>query len=274
MSMSTRSGKNLSEPSDKGNGKGKMQKERSDEMPPWAEDIVRTLNSIKDQNGSIKDQLEKNSNEMKSFLGKLKDLETQVITHEEELKITKQKLFEATTRLERYQNKIIDLETRSRRRNIRIVGLQEGAEDGDLIAYFGKLFHTLFPTILSQPPAIERAHRAFTSKSKDPNKPRSVLVCFHHFKIKDQIMRQARKQRVFRFKESELHFYEDYPREVMEQRSKFALVMKQAYDKKLFPSLRYPTRIKVFPPNSPPPTVFDPKAALEFVQTIPAATTK
>ncbi|XP_072137488.1 uncharacterized protein [Mobula birostris] len=239
-SMFTRSGKNLSEPSDKGNGKGKMRKERSDEMPPWAEDIIWTLNAIKDQNGSIKDQLEKNSNEMKSFLGKHKDLETQVIRHKEELKITKQKLFEATTHFERYENKTIDLETRSRQRNIQIFGLQEGGEDGELTAYFGKLFHTLFPTIVSQPPAIERAHRAFTSKFEDTNKPRSVLVCFHHFKIKDQIMRQARKHRVFRFKESELRFYEDYPKEVLEQRSRFDLVMKQAYDK-LFPSLRYPT---------------------------------
>ncbi|XP_072891625.1 very low-density lipoprotein receptor-like [Hemitrygon akajei] len=63
-------------------------------------------------------------------------VETQVTKHEEELKLTKQKLSETTTRLERYQNKIIDLETRSRCKNMQIVGLQEGAEDGDLTVYF------------------------------------------------------------------------------------------------------------------------------------------
>ncbi|XP_059827148.1 very low-density lipoprotein receptor-like [Hypanus sabinus] len=73
---------------------------------------------------------------LSTILANPKDVEIQVTKHEEELKLTKQKLSETTTRLERYQNKIIDLATRSRCKNMQIVGLQEGAEDGDLTVYF------------------------------------------------------------------------------------------------------------------------------------------
>ncbi|CAL1608047.1 unnamed protein product [Knipowitschia caucasica] len=61
--------------------------------------------------------------------------------------------------------KVLDLEGRSRRNNIRIVGLPEDVEGSKPTAFFSQLlFEVLGADTLPSPPRLDRAHRTLAAK--------------------------------------------------------------------------------------------------------------
>ena len=61
--------------------------------------------------------------------------------------------------------KIIDLEGRSRRNNVCIIGLSENIEGSQPTAFFSQLlFDVLGTDFLTSPPELDRAHRSLTAK--------------------------------------------------------------------------------------------------------------
>lgn len=62
--------------------------------------------------------------------------------------------------MEALESRAEDSENRSRRNNLRVVGLLEGAEGQDAVAFTEHLLHTLLPGAVFSPHfAVERAHR-------------------------------------------------------------------------------------------------------------------
>lgn len=86
-----------------------------------------------------------------------------------------------------------DLEGRSRRNNICVVGVREGAETGkkpsDFIA--GLLKEKLGLAVI---PKLDRAHRALSVR-RDGNgvPPRAFVVRCHYYTEKEEILRKARE---------------------------------------------------------------------------------
>uniref|UniRef100_A0AAV2LZW2 Transposase element L1Md-A101/L1Md-A102/L1Md-A2 n=1 Tax=Knipowitschia caucasica TaxID=637954 RepID=A0AAV2LZW2_KNICA len=61
--------------------------------------------------------------------------------------------------------KVVDLEGRSRRSNIRIIGTD----------------------VLPSPPELDRAHRTLAAKPGPTGRARPVLVCFHNFQTRERV---------------------------------------------------------------------------------------
>uniref|UniRef100_A0AAV2L7Y7 Uncharacterized protein n=1 Tax=Knipowitschia caucasica TaxID=637954 RepID=A0AAV2L7Y7_KNICA len=101
--------------------------------------------------------------------------------------------------------KVVDLEGRSRRSNIRIIGTD----------------------VLPSPPELDRAHRTLAAKPGPTGRARPVL----RGKLK--------------YKDVPFHIVEDYPPEVMEQRTPYRVVMKRLYDMGLRPALWFPAKLSV-----------------------------
>ncbi|KAK7878890.1 hypothetical protein WMY93_034233, partial [Mugilogobius chulae] len=120
--------------------------------------------------------------------------------------------------------KLVDLESRSRRNNIRIVGVPEDVEGPRPTAFFSEMLLEVFgKDILKTAPDLDRAHRALAAKPGPAAKPRAVVVCFHNFQTRELVVRKARELRgKLRYKDSPLHIFEDYCPEVLEQRSRLS----------------------------------------------------
>lgn len=89
--------------------------------------------------------------------------------------------------------KTADLENRSLRNNIRIVGLPESVEGPRPTSFFADLLVEVFGNqILQSPPELDRAHRALVAKPKPDSRPRPVILCLHQYQTKDLIIREAR----------------------------------------------------------------------------------
>ena len=81
--------------------------------------------------------------------------------------------------------KLEDLESRSKRQNLRVLGLPENTEGKDPRDFMAKMFHTLLGGSLSEPPEQDRAHRSLQPKPRAGDAPRPFIVRFHRYTEKE-----------------------------------------------------------------------------------------
>lgn len=122
-------------------------------------------------------------------------------------------------------NKVLDLEVRSRRHNIKIVGITEGEEEGRPTEFVSRLI----PKLLGEehfplPVKVDRAHRTLQPKPANGAKPRTILARIHHFQEKELILCLGRQQSM-EHKGGKVLIFPDYTSEVMAQRRAFRKVL-------------------------------------------------
>ncbi len=154
---------------------------------------------------------------------------------------------ELTENYTKLKAKTSDLEGRSRRNNIRIIGLPESVEGPRPTVFFSEMLSEVMgEQVLSSPPELDRAHRALVAKPKQGGKPRAVIVNFHRYQIKEAVMREARKRRgSLQYRGKPIAIYDDYSPEVLEQRAQYRGVMAELYSLGFKPSLLFPARLRI-----------------------------
>ncbi|KAK6326751.1 hypothetical protein J4Q44_G00023960 [Coregonus suidteri] len=98
-------------------------------------------------------------------------------------------------------DKTDDLESRSRRCNLRVVGIPEKREGGDSVKFMSEfLAVVLGPAIVPAPPKLDRAHRIGPSPvgGDDNSKPRVFIVRFHYYRDKERILQRQRPTTLLR----------------------------------------------------------------------------
>lgn len=146
----------------------------------------------------------------------------------------------------RLKAKVADLESRSRRQNIRILGLPESIESGSPTEFFSKLLCELLGNnTLPSPPEIDRAHRSLAPKPSPGQRPRPVILRLHRYQTKDLIIREARRRGRLEYHGQPVRIVEDYSPEVLSQRATYGGVMAELYKLGLKPALLYPARLRV-----------------------------
>lgn len=144
-------------------------------------------------------------------------------------------------------NKVDDLENRSRRCNLRIVGIPETVKGQDLF----KFLQTELPSILQvqsvcSDMVIERAHRLGPTRQLMENRPRVVIFKTLSFLHKEALWQASRKQKEIRWKDARLFVFQDYSSEVSRARKEFsALCSRLVKDNKKF-ALLFPARLRLY----------------------------
>lgn len=87
------------------------------------------------------------------------------------------------------QAKCEDLEGRSRRKNLRLTGVEEGAESGQPTHFVSHLLKELLN--LDEAPLLNRAHRSLRAKSKPGEPPRVFILRVHYTLTRDEILRKS-----------------------------------------------------------------------------------
>ena len=142
--------------------------------------------------------------------------------------------------------KVTDLEGRSRRQNLRILGLAESIESGRPTEFFSDLLCEVFgKETLPSPPEIDRAHRSLVAKPTPGQRPRPVIIRLHRYRIKDLLVREARRRGKLEYRGQQIRVVEDYSPEVVNQRAEYREAMSELYKRGLKPSLLYPARLRI-----------------------------
>ena len=188
-----------------------------------------SIQAVVSSQGKRITDLEENA---ETVCGRLEQLEATCSSLQEDNKLLKAKLS--------------DLEGRSRRQNVRIVGLPESFEGTRPTAFFSELLVEVFgDQVLPSLPELDRAHRTLAPKPGPHERPRSVVIRFHRYQTKDLIMKEARKQGELEYHGHKLRFYEDYSAEVVKQRAEYKRAMAELYQRGLRPSLLFPARLRI-----------------------------
>nr|XP_008277205.1 PREDICTED: uncharacterized protein LOC103355262 [Stegastes partitus] len=124
------------------------------------------------------------------------------------------------------KSKIAELEGHSRRKNIRIYGIKEGAEGTSMLNFVENFIKTeLGESTGLNELGIERAHRAAGPKLAETAPPRSTVVRFLKYTTKEQIISVAWRKRIT-LDGNRVFFDHDYATGVMEKSRDYMSIQK------------------------------------------------
>ncbi|CAM4574596.1 unnamed protein product [Leuciscus chuanchicus] len=151
-----------------------------------------------------------------------------------------------------------DAENRSRRSNLRFIGIPEKAEAKDILGFMSHLIpQVLGETHFSVPPMIERCYRIGIMDNVKAKGPRPILVKFQHFQDKLKIMKLARDNKdILQYKARavnqegsskvvRVYIYPDFSTGVVQRRREFDSVKKKFRDRDIEYGLIFPSTLRV-----------------------------
>lgn len=217
-----------------------------------APDLQETLaNTVQASLNQLQAQISTHASRLGQLERRIGDLEGEKAALLEEVNLNAA----AHTRLEL---KVDDLENRSRRNNLRLVGLPELVSPSDL----QYICEVEIPKALGLDHRcrVERAHRIgpdrriqSTDTDREQRPPRQVIMRFLDFNDKSEILRVFRKRDTrLLLRNVKVLLFEDYSAEVAKKRRTFSEICSQLFRKKIRFRLQYPTTLLVFWGTGPP----------------------
>ena len=209
------------------------------------EDLKRELTDIREE---IQHKLGEVATDLKATTERLREAESRIADIEECSVDFKEALSQSLQAQERLQLKLTDLEARSRRNNIRIYGITEGAEENNIQQFIAKMIKEELQPLAGVELGIQRCHRALGPKPPREAQPRSVVVYFQEFKTKELVLHSAWKKREIYFGERRSH---DYPAETLVKRKAYAQIRRLLREKGIRFQTPPPAKLRVFFDSGP-----------------------
>ncbi|KAK7909674.1 hypothetical protein WMY93_014358 [Mugilogobius chulae] len=148
---------------------------------------------------------------------------------------------------EQLQEKLIDQECRSTRENIRIYGIPEGAEGSarGMVVFIENLLRENLGIPVTTEMHIERAHRALGPQPPPNAKPRSIIVRFQSYRMKEEVIRLAWQKKGFSLDNHKISLDHDYAPAILSKRKEYAEARHTLKENKIRFQTLYPARLRV-----------------------------
>ncbi|RXN10108.1 LINE-1 type transposase domain-containing 1 [Labeo rohita] len=146
--------------------------------------------------------------------------------------------------LDQLWDKVEDMENRSRRNNIRIVGIPEGKEGQDTVRFLDGLIPNLIDSSGRQL-EIERAHRSPSQRPSSTDRPRPILARFLRSADRDFVLRAARIKGNLSWENNNIMIFPDFARSTQLKRDRFKECKKILHTKKVSFALLYPAKLRI-----------------------------
>ncbi len=148
--------------------------------------------------------------------------------------------------LERLTEKMTDMEDRSRRNNVRLVGLPEGAEGSNAAGFLRVNLSKWNPSLKGHNIEIDRAHSVYDG-GRGSDRPRTLIFRVIRWHDRSEILKGARQAYPVKCAQDNvtLLFFPDFSSATMIRRKAFNPVLKKMTALGLQPFLIYPVVIKL-----------------------------
>lgn len=217
-----------------------VEEESADETPKsdekTNEDIMKAIFSLK--NGLYKkiDVVQLTITEVKKQVqectGRITHAEQRISDAEDNVNelLTKVSTLENTVKT--LTDKVDDLECRSRRNNVRMVGLPEKAEGQDAAGFLERWLPGALGLEPREAPVIERAHRIGTiSFNSNTGRPRTLIMKFLNFRDKERVLKAARIKGKILYDNEQVRFHPDLSAGVHKMQRGYDEVRRKLRDK-------------------------------------------
>uniref|UniRef100_A0AAV2KV15 L1 transposable element RRM domain-containing protein n=1 Tax=Knipowitschia caucasica TaxID=637954 RepID=A0AAV2KV15_KNICA len=203
-------------------------------------DLLRAIESLKSELKEDNEKLRSNINTMQLELSNkldtvtedIQDLkermgtaETRVSEVEDVTLVLTEALSECLKRQRNLQSKVTDLESRSRRNNIRLFGVREGEENTSVMQFMADFLQRELP-LTGIELKIQRAHRVPAQKPRSGAPPRPIVVNFQEFTTKELILREAWRKGRIQLNGNAVYFDHDYATEIVQRRKEYQVIKK------------------------------------------------
>lgn len=222
-----------------------------DDSMSFEESVANTVSkTVTEKIGTL---MEKKFTELHSILDKLSsrvedntkritETENRISDDEDRITTLENKLAELEQRVKILTDRAEDSENRSRRENIRIIGLKEGAEGNQAVRFF----ETWLPDTLGLETKrgsikIDRAHRALGPPKKNYNRP--VIIKLHNFSDKQRILAAVRGKGEITYQGNKIYIRQDLSAQVRDARRQFNGVCERLIQRGLRFQMRYPASL-------------------------------
>lgn len=228
------------------NSPGMSAAEDEDELPlAWHKVSKMLLQSFNERFDKFEQSFQNILAAQRELTERLTTTEDQAADHEQHINAMETSVTELQQENKKLRAKLSDLEGRSRRNNIRILGVPEGEEKGRPTEFVSNLIPRLLgDDNFTKPVVIDRAHRTLQPKPPEGSRPRMIIARVHLIQEKEKILRLGR-QSSMEYEGNRILIFPDYTAEVMEQRRSFREVLRLLREKEIRHSLRFPARLHI-----------------------------
>uniref|UniRef100_H2ZUA9 L1 transposable element RRM domain-containing protein n=1 Tax=Latimeria chalumnae TaxID=7897 RepID=H2ZUA9_LATCH len=216
--------------------------------------------------------LHKLSNDFEGFKNDLQSLHTSVNNLGSKIKAAEARIsqIEDENSLQDSQaiSRIDDLENRSHRNNVRILGFPEGIEGNNPCAFLSKILPDLQGLDSAEPLEIERAHRSLGQHPPPDKRPRAFIVKLLRYPTREKILKAAREKGRSTWQGNNISFYPDLSRDLQQRRQRFTEVRHQLLDRGIRYGMFYPATLRVTF-NGVASAYTSPEEVAAFIKTLP-----
>uniref|UniRef100_A0A0S7EWS1 LITD1 n=2 Tax=Poeciliopsis prolifica TaxID=188132 RepID=A0A0S7EWS1_9TELE len=171
----------------------------SADMLKAIKDIKGDIQSLTERTGETEARISQAEDDVISLQGRVKSLEKTV---------------------EVLSDRVAEQEDRSRRSNLRLVGLPEKSEGSDLCGFLEKWFRETLGEDFTSSRCVERAHRIGPLTS-NPAAPRVVLMKFLSYRDREAALKAVRKMKEVHYKNHRVTFFPDLSAETRKLQRRF-----------------------------------------------------
>ncbi|CAG5865838.1 unnamed protein product [Menidia menidia] len=230
--------------------------------------LTENLSSIKAELLAVKSELTSNITTIQLDVRALKDtvgeLETSCSTCTDDITTLQAKVEQLSADVKRLDNKCDDLEARSHRNNLRLIGIPEDFSISSTA--ISNLLKEAFK--LEKEPLVDRAHRTLQPRPKPGERPRPIVIRLHYHSDCVDILGRARSQQRIMFGDTRFSVFPDHTPRTARARASFNDVRRQL---RMIPGIRfgllYPARLRVT--HNGKETVFNsPEEAGAFIRSL------
>ena len=202
--------------------------------------------------------------------GTIRDLEHAASNQSDHLSELNNIVQTLRTQVDQLNAKCEDLEGRSRRNNIRLIGILEDVEGPNPTEFVSGLLQDILS--LDKKPILDRAHRSLREKPGKDKPPRPFIIRLHYYQDRDRILRRAGEAFPLSYQEKRVSIFPDYTTAVAKKRAQFGDAKRLLrHIKGVKFRLLFPALLKITLPDGALHKFEDPSAAVDFIKNITPA---
>ncbi|KAK7877775.1 hypothetical protein WMY93_030589 [Mugilogobius chulae] len=196
---------------------------------------------------------------------RVEDAEERIAHNEDRVMELTKVIFHLMRKQKHLEDKCEDLESRSRRKNLRIYSVPEKMEGNNIVEFIEKLFSEKLN--IREEIHIERAHRTAAGVSSGrKDYTRSIIVRFRSYREKQKVLHAAWAQKEIRVNDQRIYFDEDFTSDVFKERAMYRSARKQLQERKVKSRILFPAKLKLFLQDGKTKTFNCPRDAAEGLQ--------
>lgn len=204
-----------------------------------------TLKTVATDVSTIKETTTELKNAVSAMQVRMTEAESRISDAEDtiqQLVADRQRLGE---RIEELWSRIEDLENRSRRNNVRLIGLKEGSEGDDVKACVEKILTEGLKIVVEDGEfEVERAHRSPATRPEEDQPPRVLMIRFLRSTARDKVLKAAKEKRGATWSECRLSFFPDMSKSLADKRKAFKPAKELLHAKNVKFTHAFPSTLK------------------------------